>query len=176
MRFKKFYIASTIAFIPSIIAVILWSSGMLDIRYLIAINLFSFLIEFAIFIIFINMVMRQANERSTIAIPKVSMHEKHLPAGKEIFEKYIVPVNPHNDCVFRVKVELKEDTPKIKITIIRKCQKGTCEDVLNNNISLDVGKVHIFDIEIDRKEKLNFKFDKDVTIKSFSIEEFYIVR
>lgn len=172
MRIYAIKIIAIIVFLPALISVILLLFGFLDIRYMLIINVISFFIEFILFLTFISIMMKRINTTGVV-IPKVSFTERKIRANTEIFEKYIRPTNPLSNCVFRIMIELKEFEETPKVFIIRKCQKDTCEQLLNDDSFLDLGKLHVFDVKVDRTEILNFKFDKNVIVKSFSIEELY---
>jgi hypothetical protein len=85
----------------------------------------------------------------------------------------LVPTNIHRNCIFRISLQIKEFRKHPLFYIIRKCERGTCTQELNKNIKLDLGPMHVFDVAVDSKEKLNFKFNEDVTIQKILVEELY---
>lgn len=162
------------------ISIILWIVDIIDIEHMLIINWTILLTEVILILTIVNITIRSIRNRDTgdisdniVKISKGSFSEKKIRADTEIFLDDIGPTSPFRNCVFRIKLELKEFIGIPLFYIIRKCERNTCEQIANDDILLDTGKVHIFDIIVDQEEKLNFKFDKNVIVKSFSVIEFY---
>lgn len=163
-------IISFILLIPSVGSIVLWLSGAINIIYLAIINWIIFIADSIIFLI----ILKHSNEsNANLIIPKASCDEKTIPAETNIFSRYLIPTNPRRDCIFRVSLQLKDFKNPLIFSMIRMCEKDILIQELNKNIILDLEFIHKFEVNINRKEKLNFKFNKDVTIKSLLIEELY---
>lgn len=175
-RIKILRIISVGLFIPAVISFVLWLIGSLDIKIMAAINWIVFLAEFTILIVLI--VMKNSNSirtsQANVIIPKGYCEDKTIIAETNIFPNFLVPINIHKNCIFRVNLQIKEFKKYPLFYMIRKCEKDTCIQELNKDIKLDPGLVHIFDVAIDSKEKLNFKFNEDVVIQKLLVEELYV--
>lgn len=167
-------IISIVLFIPAIGSFILWWVGMLDIKIMAVVNWVVFTAEFIIFLFVAKTSIMIS--RANVIIPKGSCEEKMIVAETNIFPDFFVPTNTLQDCIFRVSLQIKEFKKYPLFYIIRKCEKDTCIQELNENIKLDPGLVHTFEVNIDSKEKLNFKFNQDVIVQKLLIEELYIAR
>jgi hypothetical protein len=162
------------AFIPAAISFILWQAGSLDIKTMAIINWIAFLVEFTAFLFVMKMKNSIRISQANVIIPKGSYEEKTIKAETNIFPNFLVPTNTYRNCIFRISLQIKEFEKHPLFYIIRKCERDTCTQELNKNIRLDPGPVHVFDIAIDSKEKLNFKFNEDVIIQKILIEELYM--
>ena len=171
-KIKILRIISVVLFIPASISFVLWLTGSLDIKIMAAINWIVFLAEFIIFLIVMktSIMTSQAN----VIIPKGSCEEKMVVAETNIFPKFLVPTNTHRDCIFRISLQIKEPKKYPLFYMIRTCEKDTCVQELNKDIKLDPGLVHMFEVAIISKEKLNFKFSEDVIIQKLLVEELYM--
>lgn len=172
---KKIKILRIIAiglFIPAIVSFILWLTGRLDIKIMAAINWMVFLAEFIIFLIIMKTTIRMS--QTNVIIPKCSCEEKMVVAETNIFPKFLVPTNTHRDCIFRISLQIKEFKKHPLFYMIRTCEKDTCIQELNKDIKLDPCTIHVFEVAIDSKEKLNFKFNEDVIIQKLLVEELYM--
>ena len=170
-KIKTIRIVSIILFIPAILSVILWLIGLLDIKIMAIINWMVFLVEFIIFLIIskTSIGISQAN----VIIPKELCEEKTIIADTNIFPNFLMPTNINRDCIFRISLQIKGFKKYPLFYIIRTCEKETCVQELNKKIKLDTGFVHIFEVYVYCKEKLNFKFSEDVTVQKLLIEELY---
>lgn len=171
-KIKILRIISVVLFIPAITSFILWLVGMLDIKIMATVNWIVFLAEFIIFL-FVMKTSRMVC-RSNVIIPKGLYEEKMVVADTNIFPDFLVPTNTRKGCIFRISVQIKEFKKYPLFYIVRICEKDTCIQELNKNIKLDPGLVHVFEVAIDSKEKLNFKFNDDVVIQKLLIEELYM--
>lgn len=159
-------------FTPAFISFILWLTGRLDIKIMAAINWMVFLAEFIIILIIMKTTIRAS--QANVIIPKGSCEEKIIKAETNIFPNFLVPTNTNRGCIFRISLQIKEPKKYPLFYMIRTCEKETCVQELNKDIRLDPGHVHMFEVAIISKEKLNFKFSEDVIIQKLLIEELYI--
>ena len=157
-------------FILALASFILWLNGLLDIKTMVIINWITFSTELLIFLIVMKTSIRPGN----VIIPKGYCEEKAIKAELDIFPNFLVPTNIYRDCIFRISLQIKEFKKHPLFYIIRICEKDICIQELNNKIKLDPGLVHIFDVVINSKERLNFKFSEDVIIQKLLIEELYV--
>lgn len=172
-KIKKLRIIALVIFIPAVMSIILWLTGLLDIKIMAVINWLVFLAEFIIFLFVTNtsILARDVN----VIIPKGFYEEKMIVAETNIFPNFLTPTNTHKDCIFRISLQIKKFKKYPLFYMVRTCEKDTCIQELNKNIKLDPGLVHMFEVNIDSKEKLNFKFNEDVIIHKILIEELYAV-
>lgn len=124
----------------------------------------------------VGIVSRTADSVSTtgVVIPKENFNDKHIPGDKEILSRSVKPVHPWKYSKFRVIMELVpdlEDRP-LKFYIIRKYSNELTEQEVDIIKPSDSSK-HVFELNIDPKELINFKFNRDTVVKSFSIDELY---
>lgn len=164
-----------IVFIPSVISFILFQLGKMSLDHMIIINLVVTAIESVIFIIGMRMIAKDYTESSPkVTILKGKFDNKQIRANTEVFDRLIIPTNPMKSCIFRICIELADKFigPSLELLIMRKCESGTCEQKIDASYCKEGS--HALQINIDPREKLNFKFSKDIKIKLFSVEEFYI--
>lgn len=170
-KIKTLRIVSIILFVPAISSVILWLIGLLDIKIMAIINWMVFLVEFIIFLIISKTSI--SISQTNVIIPKELCEEKTIIADTNIFPNFLMPTNINRDCIFRISLQIKGFKKYPLFYIIRTCEKETCVQELNKKIKLDTGFVHIFEVYVYCKEKLNFKFSEDVTVQKLLIEELY---
>lgn len=171
-KIKILRIISVVLFIPAVGSFILWLIGSLDIKIMAAVNWVVFTAELIIFLFVIKTSIMVS--RSNVIIPKGLCEEKMVMAEANIFPDFLVPTNTRKDCIFRISLQIKEFKKYPLFYIVRKCEKDTCNQELNKNVKLDSGLMHVFEVAIDSKEKLNFKFNEDVVIHKLLVEELYI--
>jgi len=171
-KIKILRIISVVLFIPAIGSFILWWVGMLDIKIMAVVNWVVFTAEFIIFLFVIKTSTMMG--RVNVVIPKGFYEEKIVVAEENIFPNFLVPTNTRKGCIFRISLQIKEFKKYPLFYIVRICEKETCIQELNKNIKLDPGQVHVFEVAIDSKEKLNFKFNEDIIIQKLLVEELYI--
>lgn len=170
---KILRIISIVLFMPAIGVFILWLTGKIDIKIFVVVNWMVFLAELII-LLYVNKNSIRTTQASVI-IPKGSYDEKTIKAEIDIFSNFLVPTNINRDCIFRISLQIKEFKNYPSFYMVRTCERDTCIQELNKNIKLDPGLVHIFEVVINCKEKLNFKFNEDVIIQKLLIEELYII-
>lgn len=171
---KKLRILSLGLFLPATVSLILWLAGKLDIKIMAAINWMVFLAESIIFFFVMKNSINVSN--ANVVIPKGFCEDKSIIAETDIFPNFLKPTNISRDCIFRISLQIKSFNNKYPLFyMVRKCEKDTCIQELNKNIKLDPETVHIFEVVINRKEILNFKFNEDVAVRRLYIEELYIV-
>lgn len=174
-KIKILRIISVGLFIPFVVSTILMIIGLLDIKIMAIISwmVFVFMVEFIIFLIISKNHINISN--TNVIIPKGLCENKIIMAETSIFQDLIGPTNPRRDCIFRISLQLKEFKRYPSFYIVRICEKDIYVQELNKDIRLDPGLIHIFDVTINRKEKLNFKFNENVTILKLLIEEIYVI-
>ncbi len=158
--------------IPAIASFILWWVGSLDIKIMATINWIVFTVEF---ILFLFVTKSSRTNYTGVIIPKGSCEEKKIMAGTNIFPDFLVSTNIGKDCTFRINLQIKEFKKFPLFYLVRSYENDIFSQELNKDIKLDTGMVHIFEVVINCKEKLNFKFDEDVIIQKLYIEELYNV-
>lgn len=109
---------------------------------------------------------------SSVLIPKGETNG-FINANKEIFSKNIGSTNPWNISICRICFELDCDNLP-EFSVIKIYNRNSTTKKLSDGIVLSKDCTHMFDIPIRSEEKLNFKFDKDVTLRSFAVYEIYI--
>ncbi len=163
-----------IIFIPSAIAFILFQLGKMSLDHMIIINLVVTAIESIIFIIGMRMITKDWTESSSkVMILKGKFDNKQVNANTDIFDRLIIPTNPMKSCIFRICIELADKFigPSLELSVMRTCESGTCEQKIDASQCKEGS--HALHINIHPREKLNFKFNKDIKIKLFSVEEYY---
>lgn len=157
--------------IIAFISYLLWMEGFIDIKIMGIINWIAGSIGLMALLFLVN---NSTMKQTSVIIQKGHYDEKIIKAETEIFPNFLVPTNTHRNCIFRIKLQMKEFKKHPLFYIIRKCEMNTCAQELNKDIKLDPGFTHVFDVFIKSNEKLNFKFNEDVTIKELLVEEVYI--
>lgn len=107
-----------------------------------------------------------------VIIPKAHVDDKLIIANSDIFKKNIIPTNPFRGCIFRIYIELKDPIEKLGTFIIRSRDSNTVEDKIDGKFSKD--SICVINTIVRPNETLNFKFDRDIDVKKFMIEELYM--
>lgn len=111
---------------------------------------------------------------SNVLISKGKLNDRYIKSNNNIFDKNIVPTNPMRYSIFRICIELAEKFigPSLELSVIRMCDAGTCEQKIDaSNCSKGT---HSLQINVDPREKVNFRFNKDIKIKSIAVDELYV--
>lgn len=148
--------------------------GLLKKEYMILIVIFSiFLNLIGILLLFIIRSKLQNYSIGRVIVQKGKCNDKCLKANDNIFEKDIIPTNPSKDSIFIVKFAVEKEIQELKFSVVRKCSHGICED--NADIrNFDKNTNYLLHVRVIPTEMLNFKFNKDLIIKNFVVEELYI--
>lgn len=163
--------------IPIVMILILANSyyyGLLKKEYVILIIIFSiFLNLIGILLLFIIRSKLQNYSISRVIVQKGKCNDKYLKANDNIFEKDIIATNPSKDSIFIVKFAVEKEIQELKFSVVRKCPHGICED--NADIrNFDKNRSYLLHVRVIPTEMLNFKFNKDLILKNFVVEELYI--
>ena len=142
------------------------------------INIFGMIGEMIILSIMIRRVIKNRIPRdvlsSKVLIPKGKFNDKQMHADTYIFSDPITSTNPMRKSIFRICIELAERfIEPLEFSVIRIFERETSEQKLDATHCLLEG-THILHINVYPKEKLNFKFNRDIKAKLFSVEELYI--
>lgn len=173
---KVIRILALIIWIPAIASYILFSFGKLKLEYMVVINLSVLILEVILFIISMKIISKYTKTVTKgVVVPKGKFDDMYIVANNEILSHGVKPIHPWKDSIFRVIMELvpdAEDRP-LKFYIIRKCSMDACEQEIDIIKPSDSSK-HVFELNIDPKELINFKFSRDTIVKSFTVDELYI--
>lgn len=175
---KTIKISTAIFWIVGFVSLIAYIFEMLSLKYAVMISLTVFILQLIIIAAFIRKALKNPNMAIIMAkviISKGKITDKHVRGKDDIFRESVRSVNPRRDGIFRIILELAQEVEKgpLKFYVVRKCQSNTCEQEIDV-IDPYKTKRHIFDIAVDPEEKVNFKFNKDTMIKSFSVDELYM--
>lgn len=180
-------ILSFVAMILSVVAFIAESLGYIRAEYANAIMATSLVIQTVLMAALIRKVTKNSHpgeivskmagsvSATGVVIPKNRFNDKYVSADKEILSHGIKPVHPWKDSIFTIIMELAPDTENrpLKFYIIRKCYNNEHEQGVDIVAPSDSSK-HVFKLNIDPKELINFKFSRDAIIKSFAVDELYV--
>ncbi len=156
---------------------------MLDLKNMIYINIFVTFVEVILTII---MIIKMFNIRKTptgissdlssqVLVSKAKLIDRYIKSNNNVFDKNIVPTNPMRDSIFRICIELADKFigPSLELSVIRMCDAGTCEQKIDAS-KYSIKGSHSLQINVDPKEKVNFRFNKDIKIKSMAVDELYV--
>lgn len=109
---------------------------------------------------------------SKVMIPKGKFSNTQIRADKYIFNEPITSTNPMRKSIFRICIELTEKLiDPLEFSIVRILERETSEQKLDATHCFIEGALHI---NVYPREKLNFKFNRDLNAKLFSVDELYI--
>lgn len=112
-----------------------------------------------------------------VIIQKGMCNDKYIKANDSILPTFICSTNPYRNSVFRVKFVVSTDEePKeqLKFLITRMRHSQNYEQEIDGIKPTKEG-TYMFNIAVDPREKLNFKFNRDVTLQLFTVDELYLV-
>lgn len=173
---KTLRILADIIFILSLLVFVLFLLKKISFEYMAPIIVIIAAIEMTIFFIFMKKALKDnITDRvptNKVIVPKAKFIDKFVYANNEILSQNIRPISPSHSSIFRINIEFNsiDKIRDLKFSIIRKYQLNTCEQ----NIEIKDLNRHVIDLTINPKEIINFKFDKDVILRSFSVDELYI--
>ena len=107
-----------------------------------------------------------------VIIQKAHIDNKLIHANSDILKKNIVPTNPFSRCIFRISMEINESIEQLGISAIRLRDSQIIENMIKKKFV--ARETYIIDTVVSPDETLNFKFDQDIDVKKFLIEELYI--
>lgn len=164
------------------IALVAYELKMLELKNMLIINILVMSVEMILTTIII---IKMLNIRKTsdgissistqVLISKGKLIDKYIKGDNNVFDKNIAPTNPMRDSIFRICIELADKFigPSLELSVIRMCEAGTCEQKIDAS-KCSVKGSHSLQINVDPKEKVNFRFNKDIKIKSMAVDELYI--
>ncbi len=108
-----------------------------------------------------------------VLIPKGKFSDAYILAGTYIFEEHIISTNPMKKGIFRIYIELAEKIVQpLEFSVVRMFERETSEQKLDATHCVIEG-THILHLNVHPREKLNFKFNRDIKAKLFSVDELY---
>lgn len=168
---KKLRYLAIIVFLPFVVSLILFQIGKMSLYHMIIVNIIVSIIETIIFIAGLRIMAKELTLDTKISILKGKFDNKRINADTEILDKPIISTNPMKSCVFRIYIELAEKLIEpLEFSIIRIFEMKFSEQKI---ATLFVDGTHILYINVSPREKLNFKFNRDINAKIFSIDEIY---
>jgi hypothetical protein len=116
-----------------------------------------------------------------VKIIRYKIEDKYIKGDTDILPSFIGSTNPRKPTIFQIYIEAKDfkENPNFQMSkIIREGPEKLTDlkkHVLNVNAGV-VGDLFIFVAELIVRpdEKINFKFENDINIKTFFIGELYM--
>lgn len=175
MRFYR-----NIGFVLWIIAMISSGTfllGKLDTKYMLIINTSIIIIELILISIMIRNVLKNRMVTDVllakVLIPKGKLSDTQIIADTYIFDEPIISTNPMKRGMFRIYIELADKIIQpLELSVVRIFDRRISEQKLGTIHYLIEG-IHILHLNVSPREKLNFKFNRDVKAKLFSVDELY---
>ena len=155
-----------------------YSLGKLSLIYMLIINISIIIGEAILVLLMVRRVIKNkimsGGLSSNVLIPKGKFSDKQILADTFIFNEPIISTNPMRKSVFRICIELAEKLIEpLELSIVKTFERKTSEQKLDATHYFVEG-IHILNINVYPKEKLNFKFNKNIKAKLFSVDELYI--
>lgn len=108
-----------------------------------------------------------------VLIPKGKFSDTQIMADTYIFEEHIISTNPMKKDIFRIYIELADKIIQpLELSVVRIFERDISEQKLDATNCVIEG-THILHLSVHPREKLNFKFNRDITAKLFSVDELY---
>lgn len=151
--------------------------GKLKLTYMIVINVSIIIIEMILLLLMIRKVTKNKVVAdvlsSKVMIPKGKFIDTQIRADKYIFNEPITSTNPMRKSIFRICIELTEKLIEpLEFSVVRILEREISEQKLDAGHYFIEG-THILHINVYPREKLNFKFNRDLNAKLFSVDELY---
>ena len=167
-----------VLWIIALMALGAYNFGKLKLVYMLAINLLVIIGEMTLLLLSIRKVTKNriTNQSlsSNVLIPKGKFNDRQMCANTYIFKQPITSTNPMRKSVFRICIELAEKfVEPLEFSVIRIFERETSEQKVDATDYFVEG-THILHISVYPQEKLNFKFNRDIKAKLFSVDELYI--
>lgn len=163
--------------IVTMITLVAFSLGKLKLTYMLVINVSIIIIEMILLLLMILKVIKNKVMvdilSSKVMIPKGKFSDTQIRADKYIFNEPITSTNPMRKSIFRICIELTEKLIEpLEFSVVRILEREISEQKLDATHYFIEG-THILHINVYPREKLNFKFNRDLNAKLFSVDEFY---
>ena len=163
--------------VVTIIILVASGLGKLKLTYMIVINASIIIIEMILLLLMIRKVIKNRVVAdvlsSKVMIPKGKFSDTQIRADKYIFNEPIMSTNPMRKSIFRICIELTEKLiDPLEFSIVRILERETSEQKLDATHCF-IERDHILHINEYPREKLNFKFNRDLNAKIFSVDQFY---
>ncbi len=110
--------------------------------------------------------------QTKVVIPKVHIEDEFISANAELLKKNIIPTNPFRACVIRISMEIYESMEQLGVYVLRLKESKTIESMMKSNFA--AFGTYTIDTFVLPGETVNFKFDCDVYIRSFAVDELYV--
>lgn len=175
MRFYR-----NLGFVLWIIAMIALGAfiiGKLNVTYMLIINASVIIIEMILLLLMLRNILKNRMVTdmllAKVLIPKGKFSDTQIRADTYIFEKPIISTNPMKRGIFRISIELADKIVEpLELSVVRMFEREVSEQKLDANHYFIEG-THILHLDVYPREKLNFKFNRDIKTKLFSVDELY---
>ncbi len=151
--------------------------GQLDMKYMLIINASVIIIEMILLILMIRKVKKNGIMADVfsakVLIPKGKFSDTKIRADRCIFDDPIISTNPMKRGIFMICIELTDKIIEpLELSVIRMFESEISEQKLDVTHCFIAGP-HILHLNVYPREKLNFKFNRDIKTKLFSVDELY---
>lgn len=151
--------------------------GKLDAKYMLIINASIIIIEMILLLLMLIKVLKNGITTDTLSakvlIPKCKFSDKQMRADTYIFEEPIISTNPMKKGIFRIYIELADKIIEpLEFSVIRMFEREVSEQKLDATHCFIKG-THILHVNVHPREKLNFRFNRDIKAKLFYVDELY---
>lgn len=151
--------------------------GKLDVKYMLIINASIIIIEMILLILMLRNVLKNRMVidmlSAKVLIPKGKFSDTQIMADTYMFEEPIISTNPMKKGIFRIYIELADKIIQpLELSVVRIFERDISEQKLDATHYVIEG-THILHLNVHPREKLNFKFNRDVKAKLFSVDELY---
>ena len=174
----KFY--RNLGFVLWIIVMIAFGAsllGKLDVKYMLIINTSIIIIEMILLLLMLRKVLKNRMMTDMLSakvlIPKGKFSDRQIQADTYIFKEPIISTNPMKRSMFRIYIELTDKIIQpLEFSVVRIFERETSEQKLDATHCFVEG-THVLHLNVYPREKLNFKFNRNIKTKLFSVDELY---
>ena len=175
MRFYR-----NLGFVLWIIAMIAFGAFLLeklDVKYMLIIDASIIIIEMILLLLMLRKVLKSRMMTDMLSakvlIPKGKFSDRQIQADTYIFKEPIISTNPMKRSMFRIYIELADKIIQpLELSVVRMFEREVSEQKLDAAHCFIEG-THILHLNVHPREKLNYKFNKDINAKLFSVDELY---